>query len=126
MEKIRILVIEPNQAPKVEEIEPKLEEYQRIVGGYIEAVYPWGDDEKYGNVALICNEEGKYNGCVPNRSLGDYDIIFGTFIIAGLGEEDFCGLTQELIDHYEDMFRSPEIFFRTPDGIVSVKTDLMR
>ncbi len=108
--KIKVLVIEPLNTPKVEEIDPSLESYQEIVGGYIEAVYPWDGDE-LGNVALVCNEEGKYNGCIPNRRLEDYDVIFGTFFIIGLSEDDFCGLTQEQIDYYTDKFRNPELFF---------------
>ena len=49
-------------------------------------------------VGIICNEEGKLIGLEPNRVLRDeegntVDIIFGTFIVAGLTEDDFGSLT---------------------------------
>ena len=78
-----------------------LESLQHEVGGYIEAVYPFEDP-----VAVICNEEGKYNGMTLNRALRDengeiYDVLAGQFIIAGLGEESFDSLSEELIEKYK-------------------------
>lgn len=68
---------------------------QQIVGGYIEAVYPFVDP-----VAIICNEEDKINGLELNRALRDengkvYDILAGTFLLVGLDEEDIASLTPE-------------------------------
>lgn len=40
---IKILKVEPDKAPQVIEIPNKLEEMQKIVGGYIE-VFPLADD----------------------------------------------------------------------------------
>ena len=47
---ITVVLAEPGKKAKVTEIE----NLQKIVGGYIECVYPFGD-----NVGIICNEEGK-------------------------------------------------------------------
>lgn len=83
-----------------------LEEMQALVGGYIQAVYPFEDP-----VAVVCNEEGK-NLCLPfNRPLLDehglpYDIICGTFFVAGLGAEDFASLTDEQVQKYKAIFDS--------------------
>lgn len=97
-EKMRILVVEPVKRPYVKEIDHTLEEMQKVVGGSIQALYPFED-----RVGLICNDEAKITGgFTPNRALKDengnvYDIIFGTFFIAGFGEEDFCSLDDDLI-----------------------------
>ena len=56
-------------------------------------------------------------GLPLNRSLEDYDIIAGTFFICGLGDEDFCSLTEAQKEHYKSKYRMPELFFKTPDGV---------
>ncbi len=84
---------------------------QNLVGGLIQAIYPFQD-----SVALICNDEGKLLGMEPNRALrhsatGDiYDIIFGPFFLCGLGEEDFTSLTDAQLQKYEEVFHFPEVF----------------
>ena len=102
--KITVVLAEPGKKAKVTEIENTLENLQKIVGGYIECIYPFED-----NVGLICNEEGKLIGLEPNRVLRDddgnsVDIIFGTFIITGLTEDDFGSLTDEQADYYAELF----------------------
>ena len=49
-EMINVLVVEPQKAPYMKEIESSLESLQKEVGGYIESTYPWVDP-----VALIAN-----------------------------------------------------------------------
>lgn len=104
---MKIIVVKPFTQPTVEEIENTLEAKQKIVGGYIEAVYPWVDE-----VALICNEEGKINGLPINRFLWNedgqpIDYIAGTFFICGapLDSEDFTSIPDELIDKYIKLFQ---------------------
>ena len=126
MEKMKVLIVEPEKAPREAEIENRLESLQSVVGGYIEATYPFDD-----RVAIICNEEGKLQGMPLNRALRDesgtmYDIVAGTFIICGLGDEDFSSLPPEMMDKYRDQFRSPEVFFRTPNGIQAMKIQPQR
>ena len=86
---------------------------QKVVGGYIEAIYPFEEE-----VALICNEEGKIHGLPMNRALRDedeqiYDVIYGTFFLCSAppDEENFCSLSDEQIERFTDMFRHPELFF---------------
>ena len=62
--KISVLLIEPNKYPKMIEIDDTLEAMQKVVGGDIEEYMPFDDD-----VAIICNEEGKVNGLPPNRAV---------------------------------------------------------
>ena len=58
---MRILKIEPEHKPERADIPDTLEAMQKVVDGYIQAVYPFEEP-----VALICNEEGKLNG-LPQR-----------------------------------------------------------
>ena len=114
-QKLRVLVVEPGQPPAVQEIDGSLESMQRLVGGYIQAVYPFDDP-----VALICNEEGKLLGLPMNRTLRDargvpYDIVCGTFFLAGIAEDDFASLTDRQIEKYTDYYRR-EVVLSVPMG----------
>ena len=76
-----------------------------------------------GEPHKICNEEGKLDGLPLNRALRDadgdiYNIIAGTFLIAGLGESDFTDLPHELAERFTEQFRQPEMFMRVDDKIV--------
>ncbi len=102
---MKILVVEPMKRPYVQEIDGSLESMQKLVGGTIQAVYPFPED----TVALICNDEGKLLNLPYNRFLYDeqkqpYDVICGTFFVVGLGEENFKSLTIQQIRTYSDMY----------------------
>ena len=117
---ITVLIVAPGEKPRVETIPTGLESLQNQVGGYIEAVYPFEEP-----VGIICNEEGKIRGLQLNRSLRDeennmYDIVAGTFLVVGLGDEDFCSLTAEQIEKYSKVFENPEMFFKLDNQIVAV------
>ncbi|MDR3766771.1 MAG: DUF3846 domain-containing protein [Butyricicoccus sp.] len=61
---MKILVVEPNKAPYGTDIPPTLENMQVLVGGLIQAVYPFEEP-----IALVCNDEGKLLGLPLNRVL---------------------------------------------------------
>ena len=113
---MRILVVEPQKPCHVQEIE-NLADMQQLVGGDIEAVYPFQE-----LVAVVCNADGKLLGLPMNRPLLDkdylpYDIIRGTFFIAGLGQEDFISLTDEQIQRYKSLYDNMQILpVRTAAG----------
>lgn len=116
--KLKILVVEPEKQPYEAEIDRGLLALQSAVGGYIEAVYPFDKP-----VALICDEEGKISGKPLNRALRDddgrvYDIVAGTFLIVGLGEESFSSLSPALMEHFSKVFETPEQFLRIGGKIV--------
>jgi hypothetical protein len=79
---MNVLIVEPGKEPRAAEIEQTLEAMQAVVGGYIQAIYPFDEP-----VALVCHEEGKLLSLPLNRALyspetGDcYDIIAGTFCL---------------------------------------------
>ena len=65
----------------------------------------------------VWNDEGKLIGLDLNRSLRDehgeiYDIVAGTFLVVGLGEESFTSLPPELAQKYEQLFHQPEAFLK--------------
>ena len=103
---MKVLVVEIGQQPMMKEIEGSLRSMQEIVGGYIQAYYPWMDE-----VAIICNDEGKIMGLPFNRPIfGEHgelvDIIAGTFFVCGapMDSGTFTDLPDDLIEHYTRMF----------------------
>ena len=120
---MNVLMVEPGKAPYETQIGNDLRSMQGAVGGYIQAVYPYEEP-----IAVVCNEEGKLDGLPLNRALRDpdgdiYDIIMGTFFIAGLGESDFTDLPHELAERFAEQFRQPEIFMRVNGKIIAAPMD---
>ena len=103
---MRVLIVEPGKYPREADIEHTLKAEQAVVGGTIEAVYPWQD-----NACIVCNDNGIAENLPLNRMLNDYDIIHGTFFICGLTRDDFTDLSPKQIKHYEEMYHSPQLFF---------------
>ena len=100
--------------PTVQEIDGSLESMQKIVGGDIEAVYPFDDP-----VALICNSEGKRLNLPMNRALTDdhgvpYDIVCGTFFMVGLAEDRFASMTEQQIEKYQKKYTLSLIHISEP------------
>ena len=109
---MRILLVEPGRVPRPAEIGDSLEDMQTVVGGHIQAVYPFEEP-----VALICNEEGKCLALPLNRVLrldsGEiYDVIAGTFFLCAAPPDSdrFASLTEEQIARYSERFRAIELF----------------
>ena len=112
---MKILVVEPLTPPYVKNIDGNLESMQKIVGGLIQAIYPFD----YPEIALVCNEEGKLNNLPLNRALYDkdgniVDIIAGTFFLclAPQGSENFESLTEEQIVTYTKRFEALEFYIK--------------
>ena len=73
----------------------------------------------------ICNDEGKLTGLPLNRALRDedgrmYDAVAGTFLVVGLGEEDFASLSLELAQKYEKQFHQPETFLKLGNRLLVI------
>ena len=78
---MQVVIVEPKKKPTVQNIDDGLEAMQKIVGGTIQAIYPFEEP-----IALICNDEGKFLNLPLNRALRDnagcvYDIVAGTFFL---------------------------------------------
>ena len=109
---MRVIVVEAKKKPMVQDIGSDLESTQKIVGGPIQAIYPFEE-----SVALICNEEGKLLNLPLNRALRDdagnvYDIISGTFFLCAAppDSDHFAGLTDQQVKTYMERFAMPEMF----------------
>nr|WP_325196458.1 DUF3846 domain-containing protein [uncultured Oscillibacter sp.] len=109
---MRVIIVRSQEKPEVTEIESTLAAMQEIVGGSIQAVYPFEE-----SVALVCNEEGKLLGLPLNRALRDnggnvYDIITGTFFLCAAppDSEHFESLTDQQVKTYMERFAMPEMF----------------
>ena len=116
---MNVLMVEPGKAPYETQIGDDLQSMQALVGGYLEAVYPFEQP-----AALVCRESGKLDGLPFNRALRDadgdiYDIVAGNFFIVGLGQNDFTDLPHELAERFAEQFRQPEIFMHVDDKIVA-------
>ena len=129
---LSVLKIAPGQYPQQVEIDNGLKALQQAVGGSIGASYPFEDP-----VAIVYNDDGKLMGLPLNRALWDedglmYDVIAGTFLVVGLGEEDFVSLSPELAQKYEDFVSlSPELAqkyeeeFHQPEAFLPLGRRLM-
>ena len=115
---MRIIVVEPQMKPTIRHINESLASMQDVVGGTIQAMYPYDDA-----VALVVNDEGKVLGLPMNRALRDddgavYDIVHGTFFICGLSEDSFASLTDEQLHRFMRIYATPELFLRMNNQIV--------
>ena len=122
---MKILVVEPMKTPTVQEIDHTLSAMQELVGGTIQAVYPFDDP-----VALVANDEGKLLGLPLNRALRDengeiYDVIAGTFFICGApaDSEDFTSLTDEQTAYWLKRFAKPEFFVSVNGKLICVPVE---
>ena len=109
-ETMKVLVVEPRQAPYVAEIPPGEKSLGEVVGGPITATYPFDD-----MVAVVLNDEARDMGMELNRALYDgrgkvYDVIPGTFVITGLGESCFTSLPEDMIDKFSRRFQTIEVY----------------
>ena len=76
---MKILLVRSGRKPEAKEIDGSLKTMQHLVGGTIQALYPFEAE-----VALVCNDEGRLLALPLNRALRDengsvYDIICGDF-----------------------------------------------
>lgn len=107
---MKVLMVEPEKMAYEAIIGDDLKSMQSVVGGDIEAVYPYNEP-----VAIVCNGEGKLEHLPFNRALRDeegkiYDVIAGKFFICGLGKENFVSLPPELMEKFKGKFQEPEVF----------------
>ena len=123
---MQVLVVEPERRPEVKEIDGSLRSMQEVVGGWIQALFPFDEP-----LALVCNDEGKLMNLPANRGLRDkngqiYDFVCGTFFICGAPSDSdhFTSLTPEQIERYRERFYTPEIFWGMDGRIVCLPMEV--
>ena len=77
---------------------------------------------------VVCNANGKGLGLPFNRPLIDnaglpYDIVCGTFFLAGLGAEDFVSLTEEQIRRYKELYDNVMVITAVKEQPQGTKTE---
>lgn len=116
---ITVVICEPDKIARVAVIGTELNDLQRVVGGPIEAYYPFPE-----GVCVVCNDEGKLIGLPLSRAIKRDDkvieIIAGTFFICGCDKPYFSSLTKEQQDRYLQQFRYPELFFKSNQEILAI------
>ena len=104
---IRVVLVESRKKAVVKAINGSLENMQKLVGGYIEAI---ALDEKH---TLICNEEGRIRNLPFCRALVDdrkivRNVIAGTFFICAREGTEYTGLDDASVQKYMEQFLLPE------------------
>lgn len=94
---LRVLMVEPHEAPHELFVTDQLDDLQETVGGLIEVI---GNGD---GTLLVCNDEAKLIGMDGNRRL-DGDVIAGPFFVVGEDGENFRSLTDEEIEKYRQRF----------------------
>ena len=89
---MNVLVVEPGFLPYEKEING-LAEMQKTVGGLIQAIYPFQEE-----VALVCNENGIFEGLEFNRSIPERSY-----------EPNFNPLTPEPVKTYKERFNKAQV-----------------
>jgi len=118
--KIDVVICRPGKKAEVITISNELKALQRIVGGYIECFYPFGEND-----AFICNDEGKLRHLEYSRAITDprgnlIDVIAGPFIICDASKEHFGSLSPEKIKCYLKIFEFPEDIYISSSGKLMV------
>lgn len=121
--RIRVIVCKPGERAEVVEIEDELKPMQEIVGGHIQEFMPFRspkgepEDERFENVALICDVDSKNREKEWNRAIRDndgkvLDVIAGTFFLcyAPLSSERFMSMPPDLEEKFLQKFLLPERF----------------
>lgn len=103
---IRVVLVEAgnNEIKVINSWEDSLDNLQRFVGGYVQAI------RVNSSITLWINEEGKQMGLEPNFYLvkedgKPYDMVVGNVLIAGTDDEgDSASLTDEEIQELQERF----------------------
>ena len=99
------ILVRPNKMPEIIEFEKGYKEMQRLVEGNFEMPGLFSD------VDIVVNEDGKFNGSLPNRFLyynGDLvDILFGNILIIDANSNgETISLSEPKIRKYTRIFSS--------------------
>ena len=113
---MQILVVEPRKAPCLREVEGS--DFHSILGGDYSVTHPFGPE-----VALLCREGGRESGLEWNRALYNgrgqvYDVIAGTFLVAGMDGDKITSLPDDLANKYNRRFQTIEVYAQVGDRTV--------
>ena len=98
---MRVLIKEPREAARFDEIDNELAALQQAVGGYIETVTP------FTNLTIICDEEGRLKGKPYNCRICGVDFV-GTVLLVGVRRDEFTDVP--FLDEKQAWLIFPELF----------------
>lgn len=88
---LTVVVKEPGKLPKAVKVRNKLEDLQKLVGGYIETV------SLYDYLTVICDEEGRLKRQKHNCRVGGIDFV-GTIVLVGTFRNEFASIPYDSLD----------------------------
>ena len=97
--KINVMIVKPNQLPKVTEIENDLFTYQHIVDGYIEEIHIGK------NLVALINDEGAFLGMTPNFNIGYMTIVGPAILLRTEGDTEYHSLKPAQIEECWEIVR---------------------
>ena len=100
---MRVLMIRSQSNPEIIDVNHDLLAFQHLVGGMIEVVEPFQDDD----VVLVCNETGRCIGRPVNRVVNNNIDICGDFFLCGQKDDQLCDFPMEKVFYYNALFRLP-------------------
>ena len=111
---IQVVIVEPFKKPYKKTIPNTLEQFNELVGGYIENVFI-GATERNAKIGLLVNEEGKLKNLPFNRKIfyynGNFEILVGRIVITAYnGQGDNISLTDQEAEKYIKRFTQTEIY----------------
>lgn len=95
---MRAIAKKPGEDFKVVNVLNTLEALQEYVGGYIEVV------QLYGDVAIICNEEGRLKKQEYNCTVDGISFV-GNILFIGTEGEEFGDLPEDFVEDFEDYIK---------------------
>lgn len=101
---IKVLIFEPKKEPYTAEIQNRCDAMKSVIGGLVEAVYPFDD-----NALIYCNEEFRLIGLEGNRYVEGISFGGNFMILGDTGNGENCSLTDEQLQRYADLYRNPDL-----------------
>lgn len=97
---MRIVYKKPGKPAEARNVPNTLDEWQRLVGGYIETV------SLSENIIIVCNEEGWLLDLQPNVKFRN-QIIVGPVVFVGVRDDEFFDIDRDteakLIEFYREV-----------------------
>ena len=103
---IKVLFLEPKKEPKEMTILDTLDEYRRLIGGYMETVTLSCFDPRFKgtNIIAVVDEEGVLKNKEPNISLRNgQTILVGNIVFVSTKKDRFVSLTDEEIKKIKEV-----------------------
>lgn len=116
---MKVVFLEPGEKACVRDIPHTLEEMQKAVGGYIQAVYPWEDAE----AALVCDEEGLLKKSPFNRKVAPRCSSSVPVSFAAWAKRISPICPEPLIERFLKQYQFPELLFKLHGKLYSMPVE---